>query len=803
VDDVRVVVAPSIHNVATLTSNEGLTAVAEATNEVVKQPHIVVAPPALEETLKLGAKVERTLTISNTGTAPLQFSVVVQGTSSAATTPPAGQGRARATAPVAVDVPGNQAAAKTAPAYAGERIQARSGFRYAPKLNGLTSADAPTVLLLAAADAFQLQALLTAYPDLGQVDIFDARSATPTPEHLASYDSVIVIANTSFLDPVAVGDLLADYVDQGGTVVQTTPTFFDPVGNGWGLRGRWLDGGYSPFIGTGDWFALASLGPFDETHPIMQGVSTASDSLRQIVDLAPGASLVASWTDDEFVATQGRVVALNTFLADGYSWTGDVDLIVHNSIIWLQSQRAGPITWLTVTPETGAVPVDGALDLLVTIDAGAPGLVGGDHTALLRVFSNDPNQPFIDIPVTLHALGPKLSLGAGSTWYGRPATLPISLTTNGFDIAAVTFSVDMDENCLRLDQEDAIRLRLPADFQGVYSVDLSDSDGELDFFIADLQPPLAALPDGVLATVEFKAACLPADGPLAVSVNFSTAPLASASDQHGVAIPVATTPGTITVEPGLPGDCNNDGAVDAGDTISCVLEIFDGDGLFWQDAPGGSFPGSPQGCDSNQDNQIDAADIACTALIIFEGQGVCGPPPGAARTAALPAATLTIPRAIPAPAGATVAVPISFSGNGNAIAAAMFAVNYDQTRLRLDPTDGDGDGIPDAVVFNLPSGFIGNFNLNDSGQLQFVIADVTAPLAALRDGALVTINLQVKTTGGPGARAASVGFATDFAASLGSQFGESVGVTTRDGSVLISPLAAKETTYRYLPIVGR
>jgi extracellular elastinolytic metalloproteinase len=800
VDDMRVVVNPSIHNVATLTSNEGLTAVAEADNEVVKQPHIAVEPQALEETLKLGAKVERTVTISNTGTAPLQFSIAVQGTNPATTTLRAGQGSAT---PTAVDVPGNPAPAKTAPSYAGERIQARSGFRYEPKLNGLTSADAPTVLLLAAGDVFQLQALLAAYPDLGQVDIFDARSATPTLDQLVGYDTVIVVSNNTFLDPVGVGDLLADYVDQDGTVIQTVPSFFDPGGNGWGLRGRWLDEGYSPFIGTGDWFTLASLGEFDQTHPIMLGVDEASDSLRQIMDLAPGASLVASWTDDEFVATQGRVVGLNTFLADGYAWTGDVDLIVHNSIIWLQSQQAGPVTWLTVTPMTGTVSVDGALALQVTIDASVPDLVGGDHTAVLRVSSNDPAQRFVNVPVTLHALGPKLSLGDGSTWYGRPVTVPVSLATNGFEVSAATFSVDMDESCLRFDPSDgdgdgipdAIRFNLPAGFQGTATAVLSDSDGELDFFIADLQPPLAALPDGTLATIEFEAACLPDDNPLAVTVNFSTEPLATASDQNGVAVSVATTPGTITIEPGLPGDCNHDGSVNAGDTIACVLEIFDGDGLFWLDAPGGTYPGSPQGCDSNQDNRIEAADIACTVLIIFQGQGACSPPSDPVRAAASPKATLAIPNDIAASSGGTVAVPIRFSGNGNAIAAGMFGIDYDQTHLSFDPTDGNGDGIPDAVAFNVPSGFVGNFHLNDDGQLQFIIADMAPPLAALPDGVLATITFQVKEAGDAQARAASVAFATDFPASLGSRFGQSLGVTTQDGSVLINPLVAKQTAH--------
>src|SRR5690606_9687103 len=141
----------------------------------------------------------------------------------------------------------------------------------------------------------------------------------------------------------------------------------------------WVTDGYSPFIGTGDWFLLASLGDFDAAHPIMQGVDEASDSLRQVMELAPGASLVASWTDDEFVATKGAVVALNTFIADGPAWTGDIDLIVHNSIIWLQTQVGEAPAWLSVDPISGTVPIDAAQTIEVTLDAGAPGVAPGDH----------------------------------------------------------------------------------------------------------------------------------------------------------------------------------------------------------------------------------------------------------------------------------------------------------------------------------------------------------------------------------------------------------------------------------------
>ena len=74
----------------------------------------------------------------------------------------------------------------------------------------------------------------------------------------------------------------------------------------------------------------------------------------------------------------------------------------------------------------------------------------------------------------------------------------------------------------------------------------------------------------------------------------------------------------------IPGDCNGDGVVDAGDMTALVLEIFDGDGNLPADAPGGTFAGDPVGSDANEDGIVDAGDMTCTVLLVFNGPGSCG-----------------------------------------------------------------------------------------------------------------------------------------------------------------------------------
>lgn len=107
--------------------------------------------------------------------------------------------------------------------------------------------------------------------------------------------------------------------------------------------------------------------------------------------------------------------------------------------------------------------------------------------------------------------------------------------------------------------------------------------------------------------------------------------LGNGETSSGSSIPIAvigfgaSAPPTPTPTPSptsQPGDGNGDGQVDAGDITACVLEIFDGDGAFWLDASGGTFPGT-SGCDANTDTTIDAGDLACTVLLIFNGQTAC------------------------------------------------------------------------------------------------------------------------------------------------------------------------------------
>src|SRR6266478_4236440 len=78
---------------------------------------------------------------------------------------------------------------------------------------------------------------IAAEPGVTAVDYFDAEFATPTLGQLQPYNIVVAFSNSPYADPIAMGDVLADYADTGGIVVAFN---FDWYGPPFGLDGRWM-----------------------------------------------------------------------------------------------------------------------------------------------------------------------------------------------------------------------------------------------------------------------------------------------------------------------------------------------------------------------------------------------------------------------------------------------------------------------------------------------------------------------------------------------------------------------------------
>jgi len=142
---------------------------------------------------------------------------------------------------------------------------------------------------------------------LPHVDGIFAQKRIPTLTELQKYCAVLVYSynSSAFLDGSLMGDLLADYVDNGG---------------------RFLDGGYHPIVpsrqhDTNGKRPLTLGRIYDTNHPIMQQVRTVDGGKSSFFcpgALNPEAKLVAEWSNGvplivELPKSKGTVIGLNFF----------------------------------------------------------------------------------------------------------------------------------------------------------------------------------------------------------------------------------------------------------------------------------------------------------------------------------------------------------------------------------------------------------------------------------------------------------------------------------------------------------
>ena len=198
---------------------------------------------------------------------------------------------------------------------------------------------------------------IAAEPDVVTVDYFDAQNATPTLAQLQPYNIVVSFSNSPYFDPVGMGNVLADYADAGGTVVAFD---FDWFGPPFGLDGRWITDGYTPFVAGGPTnFTNSCLGMYDNTHPLMQGIDPGSlcAFFRHTLALTPGAVSVAEYQDTEHLCAynvhNGHTgVGLNAYVGDSTgpgNWSGPFGHVVVNAGRWLANCQGTPTPTPTVT----------------------------------------------------------------------------------------------------------------------------------------------------------------------------------------------------------------------------------------------------------------------------------------------------------------------------------------------------------------------------------------------------------------------------------------------------------------------
>ncbi len=157
-----------------------------------------------------------------------------------------------------------------------------------------------------------------------QVDVFNVAGGNPVPTlaQLQQYCAVLVFSDTSFNDNVALGNVLADYMDAGGGVVLATFSYWVSSA-GLGISGRIVTAGYLPFTQAGQSQGTPLTLITDQPgHPIFSGVSSfnggSSSYHNNSITTTAGTTLLGHWSNGQpLVAikkpTTGTIVGLNLY----------------------------------------------------------------------------------------------------------------------------------------------------------------------------------------------------------------------------------------------------------------------------------------------------------------------------------------------------------------------------------------------------------------------------------------------------------------------------------------------------------
>jgi subtilisin family serine protease len=177
-----------------------------------------------------------------------------------------------------------------------------------------------------------------------------------------------------------------------------------------------------------------------------------------------------TWTDSPTIPilNQGRVYVEGDVASDGYFYViGGRDsagaiIYATNERLYVGSSAVGDVPWFSTNPTSGSVDPDGGeVEVEVTFDAGFVSQLG-EYNAILRIRSNDPQQPSYNIPVTMNvvaiAYGVELTTedDAFSAEPGETVDYTLTLTNRGN--VPDTFALSIAGNDWDVDLPDEIML---------------------------------------------------------------------------------------------------------------------------------------------------------------------------------------------------------------------------------------------------------------------------------------------------------------------------------------------------------
>lgn len=246
--------------------------------------------------------------------------------------------------------------------------------------------------------------LLQGIPKVSEVLVRSGRARTPSLPELLPYDLVVVTAYDPWADPDSAGNLLADYVDQGGTVVLMHRALDTSFAAGRSLGGRIVLPEYSPVSRGGFLNEQDVLTSHFVDHPLTQSVQwfmtfTAQDARlqgrgRPLGYMGDGTTFIAAAYNPDRPVYFVNLVPYEPDYS-GHTSLGQLFLNIidrmQGTYNWLRNPVSNKSKVFTLSPgETR--------QMILPVGHAYP-LPTGTHRGTLNIWSTYPQ--FIQIPATL------------------------------------------------------------------------------------------------------------------------------------------------------------------------------------------------------------------------------------------------------------------------------------------------------------------------------------------------------------------------------------------------------------------
>ncbi len=151
---------------------------------------------------------------------------------------------------------------------------------------------------------------------------------------------------------------------------------------------------------------------YDYTHPIVAGATEplwgSSASHVAFENIPAGADTIVVNESGlptlvEYSYGQGTLIATGMTWEIGYiyGWNSAIPLLPN--ALQYSFELAGGVKWLSADVQSGIIPPEGSSE--ININFNAAGMYGGDYAANIRFLNNDPINPALEIPASMHVTG--------------------------------------------------------------------------------------------------------------------------------------------------------------------------------------------------------------------------------------------------------------------------------------------------------------------------------------------------------------------------------------------------------------